>query len=177
VFVHEPRGGKFTCVFRTAPRLYWRATAAAAAADAVWIGGDGGTVSRFDRASRRVELVGLCPGRKVVAIGADAGKVVVRTQEIEGVLPVQLRSATKLPAADRIVFDGETWTAGEGSEKIATRRAGLTTKKKSSYLYRNGKPVVFLRGAFRPKVLCADRAGGRLWLSLYSGVASIPMPR
>ena len=43
------------------------------------------------------------------------------------------------------------------------------------YLSRNGKRVAFLKGVFRPRVLCEDRAGDTLWLASYSGVLSVPL--
>ena len=44
-----------------------------------------------------------------------------------------------------------------------------------NYLDRDEAPVAFLRGVFRPQVLCEDPAGGMLWLASYAGIASVPL--
>jgi hypothetical protein len=165
---------RFTPVVAETFRFYWRLTAAAAAPDAVWFGGDGGTVSRLDRATGTLELVGVVPGRKVVAMTAEAGRVAVRTARGEAVLPLALRAAPKLPDADLAVFDGRAWSSG--APGVDPPAPAYSCKDKSSYLYRGGRPVAFLKGVFRPTVLCEDPVGGRLWIATHEGLASVPIP-
>jgi hypothetical protein len=155
-------------------RFYWRLTAAAAARDAVWFGGDGGTVSRLDRSSGEIHLVGVAPGRKVVAIEARDGRVAVRTAPVKVVLPAALQGAPRLPDADLIVFDGRAWSSG--TPGVDPAPSAFTCKEKSNYLLRDGRRVAFLKGVFRPTVLCEDPAGGRLWLATHEGLASVPLP-
>jgi len=188
VFVHDPAADRFQCVVRESDRLYFRATSGAPAADAVWFGGDGGTVSRLDRTTGRLALVGVVPGRTVVGIGAKGGRVVVTTQPGEAALPVSLSDAPSLPQADVLVWDGRRWTVGSEADKRNVpppREASLTcrfkgghfdaTKRQANYLDRDGKPVAYLRGVFRPNVLCEDQKAGVLWLATYEGIASVPL--
>ena len=174
VFLHDAAGDRFTPALREADRLYWRATAAAADEGCVWFGGDAGTVSRLDRKTGRLELVGVVPGRKIEAVSVSDGKVLVRTARGDAVLPVSLASAPKLPEADVLVFDGRDWAAGRADVK----RPGLpwTLARRSNYLLRDDKRAAFLKGVFRPLVLCEDPVEKRLWLGTYAGVASIPLP-
>jgi len=55
-------------------------------------------------------------------------------------------------------------------------RPGFRCRRKSSYLYEGDRRIGFLKGAFRPVVLCEDPVGKKLWLSTHSGVASVPLP-
>ncbi len=174
VFVHDAGSDRFAPVVQEGPRLYWRPSAGAASEQAVWFGGDGGTVSRHDRATGRLELVGVVPGREIVSIAADGGRVCVQSKKSDVVLPVYLRSATELPDADVVVFDGQAWSAG--SEPVQPAGSRFSCQSKSNYVLRDGKRAAFLKGLFRPAVLCEDPHGGKLWLAAYSGVAAIPLP-
>jgi len=174
LFVHDPQSDRFTPVVQEEFRLYWRATAAAAGKGEVWFGGDGGTISRLDRDSGCLELVGVVPGRKIVAIRVEQNRVAVRTAKTTVTLPVSLRSAPRLPEADSLVFDGKTWSAA--SARVEPAGSSLSCREKSSYLYRGDRQIAFLKGVFRPTVLCEDSSGNKLWLATYHGVASIPLP-
>ena len=177
LFVHSAKG-RFLPVVRTAHRAYWRVTTAAAGKHAVWFGGDGGTISRLDRKTGRLELVGVARGRKILGItvardlGADDA-VVARTAAAKAVLPVSLASAPGLPDAKTIAFDGVKWRAS-GKEAPAAALQ-FSCRKRGDYVYRGGKRVAFVKGVFRPIVLCEDTLAGKLWLGTYSGVASIPL--
>lgn len=172
--VYDAKADRYLPVVRKGLRFYWRATAAAAGKEAVWFGGDGGTISRLDRRSGRLELVGVVPDRKIVTIAADGNRVVARTEKTTVTLPVSLRSTRKFPDADALVFDGERWSAASAKVKPAT--SSLTCGKKGNYLYDGQKRIAFLKGVFRPVVLCEDKVGGMLWLATYSGVCGVPLP-
>ncbi|MGQ9663357.1 MAG: hypothetical protein ACUVWX_13615, partial [Kiritimatiellia bacterium] len=188
VYVNDERTDRFVTVLEGRDRLYFRATAAAPTADAVWIGGDGGTVSRLNRRTGRLELVGVVPDRTITAIAVDGKRVVVNTAPPEGkyaiALPYSMRSANRLPIADSLAFDGEKWTVSD--EKISppdtAYRCNYTgpyrdvAARQENFLYRGEQKVAFLRGVFRPQVLCADPVGGKIWLGVYSGLASVPLP-
>ena len=174
LFVHDADADKFTPVVREDFRLYWRATAAATGPRALWFGGDGGTVSRLDRRTGQIELVGVAPRRKVVAVACDDGRVFVRTARTNVSLPVSLRGAVKLPDADAIVFDGKGWSASD--DKAGPPGPKRTCETKGNYVWRGKQRVAFLRGVFKPSVLCEDAGAGKLWLATYEGVASIPLP-
>jgi len=174
LFVREPNGDRFRAVLSEPDRLYWRATAAAADDRGVWFGGDGGTISRLDRKTGRMELLGVVPGRKIERIAVSDGAVLVRTAKADVVLPVSLASAPKLPAADVLRLEGDKWSAGGGA--VSRASLGWRIRGKSNYLNRGDKRVAFLKGVFRPIVLCEDTVGKRLWLGTYEGVASVPLP-
>jgi len=179
LFFHSATG-RFVPVVRTAHRAYWRVTSAAAGKHAIWFGGDGGTISRLDRKTGRLELIGVARGGKIVNIAVikDAGTddaVVVRTAPSKAVLPVSLVSAAGLPTAETIAFDGAKWEASDQSPPAAIEPR-FSCKKRGSYVYRDGRRVAFVKGVFRPIVLCEDARAGKLWLGTYSGVAGIPLP-
>jgi hypothetical protein len=170
-------GKKFAPLLTEPDRLYWRATCAAAGDKAVWFGGDAGTVSRLDRKTGRLELVGVAVGRKITAIAARGDGVAVRTEPTQTVLPVALAAAAaKLPEGQTLAFDGKAWSVS--TDPVEPAKSAFTCKPKGSYLYRGegDKPAAFLQGVFRPIVLCEDPAGGKLWLGTYAGVASVPLP-
>ena len=173
LFAQEPGDGGFVPVLRETARLYWRATAAAAGEDCVWFGGDGGTISRLDRKTGRLELLGVAEGRSILHMVAGDGGVRAVTSKSDAVLPVSLAAATKLPEGDVLEFDGRRWTAGAG--QVAPKPLPYTFKSRSNYLYKADKRVAFLKGVFRPIVLCEDRVGGKLWVGTYAGVASVPL--
>ncbi|MGB2821562.1 MAG: hypothetical protein WBF17_11310, partial [Phycisphaerae bacterium] len=77
------------------------------------------------------------------------------------------------PEGDVLEFDGRRWTAGAG--QVAPKPLPYTFKSRSNYLYKADKRVAFLKGVFRPIVLCEDRVGGKLWVGTYAGVASVPL--
>jgi len=174
LFVYDPAANRFKATGVTEGfRAYWRVAAAASAVDAVWFGGDGGTVSRLDRRTGCLELVGVVRGRRVASIAIDKGKVVVRTAASKAILPVSMKSAKTLPATDTLVFDGNAWTEGKSVVRPTTT---FTCPKRRNYLAKGDTRVAFLKGVFRPSVLCEDAAGNRLWLATYAGVASVPWP-
>ena len=186
LYVFDPERDRFAAVVREPDRLYGRATAAVAAGRAVWFGGDGGTVSRLSRETGRLELVGLVPGRTVTGLARDGERLLVKTTAAAFTLPLSLDGAKQLPVADVIAFDGERWAPASvpwpaGPEVSWTcRYAGPHRDKGKSqvnYLQHDGRRVGFLRGVFRPRVLCEDNVGGRLWLASYAGVLSVPLER
>ena len=67
-----------------------------------------------------------------------------------------------------------TWSAGSG--KVEPGASAYACRKKRNHLYHGTRRVAFLKGVFRPRVLCEDRVGRKLWLATYSGVASSPLP-
>ncbi|KPJ53268.1 MAG: hypothetical protein AMS16_05440, partial [Planctomycetes bacterium DG_58] len=186
LYVHDPQTDRFVSVVRAKDRLYFRATAAVAGTDAVWFGGDGGTVSRLDRKTGRLELMGVIPGRKVSAVALDKnGRVLVATGYTRVALPFSMRSVLRLPAADALAFDGKAWLTVRDEVRPAPMpfRCGYQgdnmnrVKHQLNYLVRDGKRLSFLQGVFRPKVLCEDPVDGKLWLATWAGAVSIPLPR
>ncbi len=187
VFVHDPGTDEFRCVVREADRVYHRATCAAPTTDSVWFGGDGGTISRLDRRTGMLSLVGVLRGRSIVRITARDDRVVVVSEAGSATLPDTLAKAPALPQADVLVRADGKWAPGEASLADADSDRGSPyacrflgrhsdeAKRQDNYLDCDGKPVAFLKGVFRPKVLCEDGAGGVLWLSTYGGIASVPL--
>ena len=179
LFVRDAETDKFTPVVQATARAYWRVTCAAAGKHAVWFGSDAGTISRLDRKTGRLELVGVTEGRKITALavisdlGADDA-VLAKTAATKAVLPPALARAARLPAIETIAYSGTKWYARD--EPVRPPRTPFTCKKKGSYVYRGSSRAAFVEGVFRPIVLCEDRRAGVLWLGTYSGVASVPLP-
>jgi len=175
VFVRDAAADRFTPVIAEPVRVYWRATCAAAGPSAVWFGGDGGTVSRYDRKTGRLELVGVAEGRKIAAMVATPDGVAVRTAKADVALPVSLASAPRLPAGETATYrDGKGWSAEPAA--FPALKPVWAFDSKSNYLLAGGKRVAFVPEIFRPVVLCEDPVGKRLWLGGYSGVAWVPLP-
>jgi len=174
LFVYDAGEQKFKPALREPVRLYWRATAAAADKDFIWFGGDGGTISRLDRKTGRLELVGVAEGRKISHIATVNGGVRVKTAESDVVLPVSLKSAPRLPAGEALEFDGGKWSAGTG--QVVRQAIPWRFQSRGNYLYKGDDRVAFIKGLFRPIALCEDPVDGNLWLGAYSGVACVPLP-
>ncbi|MFO7900001.1 MAG: hypothetical protein R6V58_13190 [Planctomycetota bacterium] len=186
IHVYDAARDRFVPVVEQADRLYFRAMCAAPAPDAVWFGGCGDTVSRLDRKTGRLKLVGVVPGRTIVAIRADAGTVSVSTAPGKATLPATLADAPRLPAADMIVFGGKAWKPGTG--KVSAPKTAYTCgfkaphgrrrrgRRQVNYLRRGGKRIAFIKGVFRPKVLAEDPIARKLWIATYGGVLSVPLP-
>jgi len=184
LYVYDAAKDRFAPVLEQADRLYFRATCAAPAAEAVWFGGDGGTISRLDRKTGRLGLVGVVPGRKIAAISADKGRVTARTVPAEATLPASLRDARLLPAADVLVSDGKQWRAG--TEDIPGPKTAYScrfvgghadeARRQVNYLWRGKERIAFIEGVFRPKVLAEDATGKKLWIATYAGIAVVPLP-
>lgn len=177
-FVLDTAGKRFTPVVRQADRLYWRATAAVAARDAVWFGGDSGTISRLDRATGRLAIVGVAGGRKIDAMGFRDGRLVVRGTKTAVSLPPTVASATALPDADCLTLDIEAKTRTFKPARVTLPAAdtGLSFRPKSNYLYKGDRRIAFVASIYRPKILCRDPNADRLWLTTYSGVAWVRLP-
>ncbi|MDD4892347.1 MAG: hypothetical protein PHU85_20685, partial [Phycisphaerae bacterium] len=160
--VFAQRGDSFAPLLRENFRVYWAGTCAAPSDSGVWFGGDSGTISKLDRKTGRVELVGLVPKSKVVSIFGGIATVA----DAPVVLPRGL-TAKDMPAVDKSVT----------LEPAASARPGVCDYVcKGNYLCKGDTRVAFLRGVFKPAVLCADPVANRIWLSTYDGLASIPMP-
>lgn len=175
LFVHDPATDRLTATEAVEGfRGYWRISAAAAGAEAVWFGGDGGTVSRFLRQTGRYELLGVVPGRRIVAMAAEGQGVAVKTAPTTAQLPASLRAAPTLPVAEVIAFDGATWAAVDRA--VAGKASAFSMERRANWLTRDGRRVGYLKGVFRPEPLCDDEVGRRIWLATYDGVAWVPMP-
>ena len=184
LYVLDPEQGRFVAVVREPDRLYGRASAAIATADAVWFGGDGGTVSRLSRETGQLQLVGVVPDRAVTGMAWHEERLLVKTTRLAVALPASLKGAMRLPVADVIALDGETWAPASGpwptvpEPSYSCGYAGPHRDKAKSqvnYLQHDGRRTAFLKGVFRPQVLCEDSIGGRLWLASYAGVLSLPL--
>ena len=184
VFVYSAETDRFEPVVEAHDRLYFRTTAAVACEDAVWFGSDAGTVSRLDRATGLLELVGIVPDRQIVAMASRDGLVLVKTALGTAALPASLRAGRRLPETEALQFDGREWSPGTADiqPEQTSYTAGFVGphrdqgKHQVNYLCRDGKRIAFLKGVFRPKVMCEDRWGNMLWLASYTGILSVPLP-
>jgi hypothetical protein len=174
VYFFDENSGKFQPAMREPFRAYWYVTTAVPGTDGAWFGGDAGTISRLDRATGRLDLVGVMKGRKITAMARTDDGIAVKTEKTEAVLPASLSDAPQLPAADVVAWDGKAWkTATLGVEPTPSE---FQFEKDSSYLAKAGHRVAFIKGVFRPTVLCEDKAGGLLWFAAYNSIGAIPLP-
>ena len=174
LFVLDARTGKFGPVLEEGFRSYWRCTAALPDGDGVWIGGDSGTISRFDRKLGTLKLVGIVPGRRITSMATTFGGITVLTEKAPVCLPASLRSAPKLPEADALEFDGKQWSAGTGP--IWPEKPAYSTNPRSNFLVNKARQrVAFLKGVYQPTVLCEEIDGKAIWISTYEGVARVPL--
>jgi hypothetical protein len=184
LYMYDAEKDRFAGVVKQADRLYNRASCAAPGKDAVWFGGDGGTISRLDRKTGQLELVGRVPGRTIAAIHADGNRVMVRTTPGKVTLPATLRDTPKLPAADTLFFDGKQWRPSTMMVNVTKTlytcnfkgEHSHKAKRQVNYLMHGKKRIAFIKGVYRPKVLAEDPVGKKLWLTSWSGVFSVPLP-
>ena len=187
VYAYDPVKDEFQAVLTEALQAYWQVTAGACDSSAVWFGTDAGTITRYDRRTRRFSLVGVVPGRKITEIRAGKGKLFVRTAKgkVKATLPAGLSDLAELPTADVLCRDGESWSPAEAKDmppgttpRYEFQREG---KRAGNYLAGpasgSGRPtrLAYLKGVFQPKVLCED-GPGVLWLSVWGGVARLQLP-
>ena len=172
----DPEARHWQAVAATRSRFYWEPTAACADAKALWLGCDAGVVSRLEKATLRCEPVACLVNRRVEAMALDGRRRLwVRTAPGKSVLPSDLRGLPRVQTRRLAVFDGKTWREARAGEKFPqppapTRRWFLKGNVLYSREARTGRerPVAFLRGVFKPAVLCQD--GQTLWLRAYEAL-------
>ena len=180
-YVYQPSKETFQPALTEGFRIYWQATAAACSQSAIWFGSDAGTITRFDRNNRQFKLIGVVPNRKITRISIDKkGKVWVKTAPAKVVLPVPLTNLKKLPAGDVICYDGRKWTIVSAKNMPAQPTLQYRFRR-GNYLVgpertssRKVRTLGFLKGVFKPKVLCLETPG-RLWIKVWGGVGYIPL--
>ncbi|MDP6354363.1 MAG: hypothetical protein QF473_04655 [Planctomycetota bacterium] len=174
--------GKWETVIETHSRFYWSASTAVPDGDTLWIGGDAGTISRLNKKTMECTAIGRLAGRKVDRLAIDTqGRLWVKSSPTKNVVPVRLKSVPVIESKGTAVYDGKAWREADGTEKFPrsrkTAKYQWSCQKKSNYLHRKAraagekKAYAFLRGTFKPGVLCQD--GGILWLRVYEGILRI----
>jgi len=178
--------GKWHKVIENRSRFYWEAAAAAADAKHLWIGGDAGTISRLDKKSLRCEVVACLSGRKITQLALDSqGRLWVRSSPMKSVLPQDLKHLPKVDSKGLAVYDGRAWREARAAEKFPAeqtrRRYQWFCRGKDSFLFRRERGAAseerhaFLRGVFKPAVLCHDGDGKGLWLKIHEGILRISL--
>ena len=187
VYAYDPVTDKFQAVVTEGFGAYWQVTAGACDSSGVWFGTDAGTITRYDRRTRRFSLLGVVEGRKITEIRIDKGKVFVRTARprIKPTLPAGLSDLAELPAAEVLCCDGGSWSAASAKDMPPTPTARYEFRpernRASNYLAGpapgsgRAKRLGYLKSVFEPKVLCED-GPGVLWLSVWGGVARLQLP-
>lgn len=187
VYAHDPVKDEFQAVLTGGFRAYWQVTAGACDSSAVWFGTDAGTITRYDRRTRRFSLLGVVPGRKITEIRTNKGKLFVGTAKpkIKATLPAGLSALAELPVADVLCRDGGLWSAAVAKDMPPSTTARYEFqregKRPSNYLAGPApgsdrpKRLGYLKSVFQPKVLCED-GPGVLWLSVWGGVARLQLP-
>lgn len=163
-------------------RFYWEVTAGVVGPKYIWFGSGMGTVSKMDKKSGNCEIIARLEGRRIEGLLLDdEGNLWVKSKPYnEGVLPCDLKIKTVV-SKGVVMFDGKQWIEKKEEDfanklkKIA--RVWLFKDKNYIYRYSNksGKEQLYayLKGAYRPKILCAD--GETLWLSVYGGISKIDL--
>ncbi len=172
----DPEARHWQAVAATRSRFYWEPTAACADAKALWLGCDAGVVTRLEKATLRCEPLAWFPQRKVVALALDDnGRLWVRTAPGKPVLPSDLRDLPKVQTRGLAVFDGKTWREARAGERFPqppppNRRWSFRGNILWARDAQSGRErqVAFLRGVFKPAVLCQD--GQTLWLRAYEAL-------
>ena len=176
--------GKWQTVVETQSRFYWSASSAAADGEALWVGGDAGTISRLNKKTMECRAIGRLVGRKIDRLAVDAqGKLWVKSSPTKNVVPVRLRFLPKVESKGIAVLDGKVWREAAATEKFPgpqqTGKYVWSCRDKSNFLYRKERGAgtesqyAFLRGVFKPGVLCHD--GETLWLRVYEGILRVDL--
>jgi len=175
---------------------YWRATAALDDGRWLYLGSDRGLVCRLDLDKNRFEFLTALRDRAIARIAKtpEGAVMVLGRQAPLGVLPVQLKGRLKPLDADAARFDGERWTAARPEEAPPEKPGPLWslahTEKKERMDKSLGnvlcgpapgdpavKPRYYLKEVFFPQFLCVDASGSRLWLSTYTGLLRVDLPK
>jgi len=163
-------------------RFYWRATAAVADKDNIWVGSDCGIIARMDKRTYQCKALVCLPRRSVTQLALDKGGTLwARTSNSEcRRLPVEMRSVPKGPQAEVVKFDGNAWTAAkEWPANLHPPEKNWAFDGKRSFLLRktpanqSGKRTFFVAGLFRPRFLLDDTPDGSLWVSTYCGLVRL----
>ncbi len=177
-------------------RWYWRATAALDDGRSLYIGSDRGLVSRLDFDTGRFEFLGVFAGRTVARLAKDGGGNLLAAciPAPLGRLPVQIEDVLRpVLDFDAAKFDGKTWTPMAASEVPASQPSKWTfrqvekkdhlDKSQGNFLWGVApgdpaiKPRYYVKEVFFPLVLCEGDGGRRLWLSAFTGMARLDLPR
>jgi len=188
-------GAKWQKVLETSDRFYWEASAAVADQRYFWVGGDGGTVSRLDKGSLECEIVGWLRGRKITGLSLDEqGKLWVQSAETKAVMPAYLKGLPEVSSSGLAVYDGKSWKEAEPGERPPASKTGRREwycrtegdrRHRFNVLYTREAAAdgggerrhAYLRGVFKPQVLCQDEEGKVLWLKIYEGILRINLPQ
>lgn len=163
-------------------RFYWRATAAVADTENIWVGSDCGIISRMDKRTYQCRALVCLPRRSVTQLALDEnGTLWARTSNSEcRRLPVEMKSVPKGPQAEVVKFDGNAWTAAkEWPAKLQAPENNWTFERRRNFLLRktpanpSGKRTFFVAGVFRPRFLLEDPPDGSLWVSTYCGLVKL----
>ncbi len=177
----DPDARHWRLVAATRSRYYWQPTAACADARSLWLGCDAGVVSRLEKATLRCEPLAWFPQRKVVALALDTkGRLWVRTAPGKAVLPSDLRTLPQVRVGDVAVLDSGAWRKPRPGETFPrpSPKPTIWQFRKNILWSKDPKtgrqrPVAFLRGVFRPAVLCQD--GQTLWVRAYEALIRLDL--
>ena len=177
------RPGTWQKVVETRSRFYWEASAAVADKGGLWVGGDAGTVSRLDRETLECTPLACLKGRKITRLATDGeGCVWVHSEAAKVVLPVELKGLPVVETKGLAVYDGKAWREAKPGEKPPTGPGAgpwQWSVRGKSYLFRRARDGgqehrwAFVRGVFKPAVLCDDVAGHAVWLKIHEGVLRV----
>ncbi|MCX7804413.1 MAG: hypothetical protein N3A38_04395, partial [Planctomycetota bacterium] len=192
----DEEAGSWRRVLGSDFRWYWRATAGLDDGRALYIGSDRGLVSRLDFETGRFELLGAFDGRTVVRLAKDRdGNLLAACVPAPlGRLPVQIERGLR-PAldCDAARFDGKAWTPIAASEVPTVQpskwvfrqveKKDHLDKSQGNFLWgvAPGDPAIrpryYVKELFFPLVLCEGEGGRRLWLSTFTGIAMLNLPK
>ncbi|HOX04757.1 MAG TPA: hypothetical protein PK280_00025 [Planctomycetota bacterium] len=177
-------------------RWYWRATAALEDGKFLYVGSDRGLVARLDTETGRFEPMVALKDRTIVQIekNPEVGILVGGKPGPLGVLPV-------MPAArpwqefdaDAVRFDGKAWSEVKAQVRgpgptvggwffHQVENRGMWDKTQGNFLWTKPaegppKPTWYVKETFFPLPLCGSPDSGRVWLSTYTGILRLDLPK
>jgi len=179
-------------------RWYWRATALLDDGRYVYVGSDRGLVTRLDTSMGRFEPQVALKDRKIDRIvkSPDGAILAAGGQPPLGLLPVQMAGSLKALDADAAKFDGKSWSVAKAGDipapaaapqwlfkQLREKGQGYQDKTQGNYLCGPAsgdaevKPRYYLKEAFFPLFLSASADGGRMWVSTYTGIVRLDVPK
>ena len=196
VAVFDEAAGAWQKLAEPEYRWYWRATAALEDGKLLYLGSDRGLVCRLSAETGRFEAMTALKDRSVTRIvkGPDGAIFVASKQAPLGALPVGLAGKLKFLEVEAARFDGKVWTAAKAEDVPAAPAAGgwffkqvenkgMWDKTQGNFLWGPppeggaAKPRWYVKETFFPQLLSGNPEGGRVWLSTYTGILRLELPK
>lgn len=191
----DEASGRWNKAAETAFRWYWRATTAVDDGQSLIIGSDRGLICRLDLQSGRFHVLGGLEDRAIERVcRRQDGVLEVRGKASPlGAMPAGLKTPGPTIAADVARFDGGGWTAVTGATaQVAGPRpawffrpaegTNVTADATGNFLFGPdgdgpSRARYYVKEVYQPRFLCASPDGSRLWLSTFTGLVRLDLPK